>query len=308
LAPQDKDPPGDAPHLRQGGIIMVMKFEQPLADDPAYSCENCGSTPLDKFSVPNATVMWHCSQCDLFQKGTLPRVDAYGMTYHQVYHRQRRRKLRTATIRLNRIAACLSFPRPKMLDIGCSVGATLESATRLGWDAHGVDISHDAVNYCRDRGLSCTAIRGPELPYPDETFDVLTAWHVIEHVLDVTKSLAEWYRVLKPGGLLVVETPDADCWKVRSRGTRYRRFWSLDHVYTFSRHNLEPFFQRAGFEIGQYPALGRLSELPVSMSVYAVGYQSMKGLLRATNLSRAFQILSRRPTSQCIEHPVKLVA
>ena len=73
---------------------------------------------------------------------------------------------------------------PKMVDIGCSVGATVVAAKQLGWQASGVDISQAAVDYCREQGLDCYKIDGPELPFEDNTFDLVTNWHVIEHVKD----------------------------------------------------------------------------------------------------------------------------
>ena len=207
----------------------------------------------------------------------MPDMSAYSRTYHNIYEPYRRRKLRTATVRLNRIATYVSSIRPKLLDVGCSLGATVEGAVRRGWDAHGVDVSADAVAYCLDRGLSCTTTRGLRLPYPDATFDVVTAWHVIEHVPNVTETLREWRRVLKPGGLLVMETPDTDCIKVKLRGATYRRYWKAEHIYAFTRDNFVPFLEKTRFEILPYPYFGRLNDLTSGMAAYAFTYQSLKG-------------------------------
>jgi ubiquinone/menaquinone biosynthesis C-methylase UbiE len=231
----------------------------------------------------------------LFQKGKLLDVNAYDLAYHDIYRAHRKRKLRTAAVRLNRIARYLDNRRPKLLDVGCSLGATIEQAGRCGWDAHGVDISEDAVQYCRDRGLASTVTAGLALPFPDRTFDVLTAWHVIEHVPDVAVTLAEWRRVLKPGGLLVIETPDTSCVKVKWRGARYKNFWKAEHIYAFNRTNFEPFVRRAGLDILPYPWLGRLGDLSAPMAAYAVAYQLAKGAMRLAGLSKAFQVFCRRP-------------
>ena len=84
-------------------------------------------------------------------------------------------------------------------------------------------MSAHAVRLCRNRGLLCQSVVGDSLPYPDAHFDVLTAWHVIEHVSDVTSTLSEWARVLRPGGILALETPDSDCLKLKLRGCSYAR-------------------------------------------------------------------------------------
>lgn len=272
-----------------------MRFEPATANDPHFSCENCGAGALEKFFVPDCTTMWHCPACNLFQKGTLPDVSAYDLSYHNIYEPHRRRKLCTAAVRLNRIASLLDNPRPKSLDIGCSLGATIEGALRRGWDAHGVDVSEDALNYCLDRGLSCASTRGLKLPFPNETFDVITAWHVIEHVTSVADTLAEWRRVLKPGGVLVMETPDTNCLKVKLLGSRYKKYWKAEHVYAFNRMNFEPFVRRAGLEILPHPLLGQLGDLSGAMWAYAFGYQTVKGLMRLVGISKAFQVFCRRP-------------
>lgn len=277
-----------------------MTFASRGEDDPLLQCENCGTRPLDKFHVPGCTTMWHCPTCHLFQKGIWHDGTAYGIEYHSIYEPFRRRKLRTAAIRLSRIARMIDRPRPKMLDVGCSLGATLETATGYGWDAHGVDISEDAVNYCRDRGLSCVSTRGIELPFPDETFDVITAWHVIEHVSDVAKTLTEWRRVLRPGGLLVLETPNTEYLKVRLLGRTYRRFWKAEHVYAFNRNNFEPFARRAGFELDARPWFGDPRGLSRGLAAYAMAYQTVKEGMRLVGMGKAFQCFCRRPLTDSL--------
>ena len=142
-----------------------MKFEPNSEGDPKFACENCQTQPLEKFVVPQCTVMWHCPSCDLFQKGTYPDVSAYDLRYHDIYEPFRRRKLRTAYVRLNRIATYLDQQTPRLLDIGCSLGATVEGAGRRGWEAWGVDLSADAVDYCRERGLNCVKSDGLRLTF-----------------------------------------------------------------------------------------------------------------------------------------------
>ncbi len=101
----------------------------------------------------------------------------------------------------------------------------IEAAINRGWDAAGIDVSASAVEFCRKRNLPCRLVDGNVLPFPDGSFDMLTAWHVIEHVADVEKTLADWFRVLRPNGVLALETPDASSPIVRLRGSSYRKFW-----------------------------------------------------------------------------------
>ena len=222
-------------------------------------CQLCGTKELSRFVVPGSTTLWHCRACDLYQYGCMADSEAYAEEYHQGYEKHREQKIRTAMVRLNRVAAHVASPRPKLLDIGCSVGCTVEAANARGWDAHGVDVSQDAVDYCRSRGLNCQVVGPLELPFADQAFDVVVSWHVIEHVADVKQTLREWRRVLKPGGVLFMETPDATCGKVRRLKEKYRKFWAPEHTYTFTPDNMARLLTSTGFQLLATPWLGRLS-------------------------------------------------
>jgi 2-polyprenyl-3-methyl-5-hydroxy-6-metoxy-1,4-benzoquinol methylase len=220
---------------------------------------------------------------------------AYAEEYHSGYERHRRKKLRTAAVRLNRIAPLIRTDAPRLLDVGSSVGCIVEAALDRGWEAAGADVSEQAVQFCRERGLRCEQFDGRTLPFPDSSFDVLTSWHVIEHVADVEQALAEWYRVLRPGGVMALETPDASSPIVRLRGAKYRKFWAPEHSYTFTPRTLRAFVERAGFTLLPRPILGRLGALSPGMAAYAVGYQMYHGIRAAAGISKAFQIFARRP-------------
>jgi ubiquinone/menaquinone biosynthesis C-methylase UbiE len=281
-------------------MITATKTQPTLANAPPgdvwqVPCENCGAQPLEKY-VTIQSVMWHCPHCDLYQKNHVFKADQYDLDYQtsRGYVNGRRRKLRTAAVRLSRIAGLLDTAQPKLLDIGCSLGYTVEAGSRLGWDAHGVDINDEMVDLCQKRGLNCRRVSEDGLPYPDDCFDAVTAWHVIEHVPDVLETLREWSRVLKPGGILAMETPDSSCWKLKWRGPNYRNFWVADHVYTFNQENLTPFVESAGLEVVPPPLFGKLSRLSPGLAAYCVGYRAFTGVQKGLGLSKVFQLFCRR--------------
>lgn len=258
-------------------------------------CENCGHQPLQRYPTVQS-IMWYCPRCRLYQKGQAYSGEQYNMDYHskQGYVANGAHKLRSSLCRLSRVAGLLESKRPRFLDIGCSLGYAVEAGVKLGWDAHGVDLSSQAVEICRDRGLNCQWVAGETLPYPDGYFDLVTAWHVIEHVPDVATTLREWSRVLKPGGVLVMETPDASCLKLKLRGGGFRNFWCPDHVYTFRHENLVPFVESAHLEVVPPPMLGRLDQLPPSLVACSIGYLIINNLKYWTGLSKIFQVHCRR--------------
>ena len=259
------------------------------------TCENCGHDDLQKFIDKPGHQLLHCSQCDLFQKGVLESTLVYEEEYHECYAKRIDGKIRTALIRLGSIEPYLQSDAPKMLDIGCSIGATVSAAKKLGWDATGVDVSRLAVDQCLERGLDCHIVTDGTLPFKDNTFDLVTNWHVIEHVLDVKQTLAEWQRVLKPGGVMILETPDARYLKARLLGPKYKKFWPAEHLYTFNKSNLSQIMETCGFEILPTRLIGSWRTLPSHLSAYALGYRSLRTVQRKLNLCKSIEICCRKP-------------
>lgn len=93
-----------------------------------------------------------------------------------------------------------------LLDVGCGTGANLEMLSAFG-DAEGVDVSDDALEFCRRKGLTVQKGLAEKLPYEAGTFDVTTALDVVEHLDDDIAGLKEMYRVTKSGGYSLIFVP-----------------------------------------------------------------------------------------------------
>ena len=94
----------------------------------------------------------------------------------------------------------------RILDVGCGTGANLEMLKQYG-ESEGVDVSDDALEFCRKKGLKVHKGLAEELPFPDETFDLVTALDVVEHLDDDIAGLKEMLRVLKTGGKTLIFVP-----------------------------------------------------------------------------------------------------
>lgn len=94
----------------------------------------------------------------------------------------------------------------RMLDVGCGTGANLEMLSAFG-SAEGVDVSDDALEFCRRKGLRVHKGLAEALPYEDGSFDVTTALDVVEHLDDDIAGLKEMYRVTKSGGYSLIFVP-----------------------------------------------------------------------------------------------------
>ena len=93
-----------------------------------------------------------------------------------------------------------------ILDVGCGTGANIEMLSQYG-EAEGVDVSDDALEFCKRKGLKAQKGLAETLPYADESFDLTTALDVVEHLDDDIAGLKEMYRVTKSGGYSLIFVP-----------------------------------------------------------------------------------------------------
>ena len=139
-------------------------------------------------------------------------------------------------------------PGGRLLDVGCGSGHKLKFLQDQGWRAEGVEIDPAAVESARAKGLSVRLGTFEASDYPDNYFDAVTMSHIIEHVYNPLAVLSECYRILKPGGRLVVVTPNNESWLHKV----FKDSWlALDpprHLNIFSLAAMRILTQKAGFE------------------------------------------------------------
>ena len=140
------------------------------------------------------------------------------------------------------ICESLGKERPRILDVGCGTGANLEMLMKFG-EAEGVDVSEDALSFCRARGLGNVRRGAAEkLPYEDGTFDLVTALDVVEHLDDDAAGLREMRRVLKPEGRALLFVPAfMFLWGVQDDVSHHRRRYTAGELRRAVRG--------AGFEV-----------------------------------------------------------
>jgi SAM-dependent methyltransferase len=132
--------------------------------------------------------------------------------------------------------------RPKVLEIGPGVGATLKFFSEVS-EVHGLDPSRAALKYAKKRVLENLVCGfGQQLPYHDGAFDMVMSADVVEHIDNPEPLLLEAFRVLRPGGLLMVIVP-AYQWLWSTRDVR------LHHCRRYRLGELRRLFRGSGFVI-----------------------------------------------------------
>lgn len=151
-----------------------------------------------------------------------------------------------------------------LLDVGCSNGAFVKCARDLGFQAKGIDVQPDIIEYLRKQHL-CDVELGDllGLQYPAKSFDVITLHDVVEHYYDPEPELQEVARVMKDDGLLVIECPDRLCDEAKEQGLEWRHIRYRVHLWVFSQADMEALLNRVGLTIVE-----RTSPIPAKMALY----------------------------------------
>lgn len=132
---------------------------------------------------------------------------------------------------IEEICRRIGKPSLRILDVGCGTGANLQMLSQYG-AAEGVDISPEALEFCRTRGLSKVQQGAVEsLPHEDASFDLVTGLDVIEHLDDDVAGLREIRRVLKPGGHAFIFVPAfMFLWGVQDDISHHRRRYTIPEL------------------------------------------------------------------------------
>lgn len=155
---------------------------------------------------------------------------------------------RTAfALQLRSLARHLGAGQKRLLDVGTGWGYLLDVAAASGFDVHGIDTSAAAAYKTAERFPGRVIARSLEdARYADASFDVVTMTDVIEHVADPVGLMREVARVLRPGGLLFIITPDTGSWSHRLLGGQWFQY-KYEHVTYWNRATLERLLAPHGF-------------------------------------------------------------
>jgi SAM-dependent methyltransferase len=201
-----------------------------------------------------------CSSCGLIYLDPRPAAGEMAHYYPEDYepYSQSPRQEKSWLNRLDRERGIASLCGPviraagaragRVLDIGCATGNFLDGMRARGWETYGVEPSLHAAHYARERlGLDVREGTIEHVVFEPDFFDVVTLWHVLEHVFDPAATLREAARILKPGGWIILTVPHLESWEAAWFG----RYWlGLDmprHLFLFTRPVLRRYLENSGF-------------------------------------------------------------
>ena len=137
-----------------------------------------------------------------------------------------------------------------VLDVGCGGGLFLHMLRRRGFSVAGLDFSLAAAEVAwRQNGVPAVCAMLSRAPFADETFAAITMYHVLEHLYDPAIYLEAAHRMLKPGGRLIVQVPNAACWQFLILGESWNGLDVPRHLFNFRSKDLDGLLSACGFEV-----------------------------------------------------------
>ncbi|KPV53524.1 hypothetical protein SE17_09165 [Kouleothrix aurantiaca] len=172
------------------------------------------------------------------------------------------------------LAGQLSPQYGELLDIGPNIGTCLALARERGWNTFGVEINADAARYCREQ-LDLNVVAGAldENTYTANSFDIVLMGDVIEHLRDPLALMRVVRNILKPGGAVIISTPDIAGW-----AGRLLQIKPEEHLYYFSPATITTLLEKAGLDVVGVKCLDR--------------YHNLTAMTHSTTLGGLFQKLS----------------
>jgi SAM-dependent methyltransferase len=140
-------------------------------------------------------------------------------------------------------------PDGRLLELGCGSGRNLVLLRQLGWRVEGLDFDQSAVDVARSEGLDVRLGAIEAQKYQADSFDAVVMCHVIEHVYDPRAVVEECHRVLRPGGRLIVVTPNTTSVLHKQFGRDWYPLEPPRHITMFRRALLGKLAEESGFTI-----------------------------------------------------------
>ncbi len=180
--------------------------------------------------------------------------------------------------KINLIESFLS-KKGNILDIGAGTGDFLTVAKKNNWNVSGIEPNTSAIELAQKKGV---ALDQTTLIFKDNEFDVITMWHVLEHVPDLDQQIKEIKRILKKGGYAFIAVPNFKSYDANY----YKEFWAAydvpRHLWHFSKNSIEKLFSREGFVLQKIK--------PMKFDSYYVSLLSEKYKNGKMNFIKAFII------------------
>jgi 2-polyprenyl-3-methyl-5-hydroxy-6-metoxy-1,4-benzoquinol methylase len=235
-------------------MVDLANFKYRLEEIP---CDFCGSGSF----VPFSRKMRHdinletriCTNCLLVQTNPQPvkeSIQDFYTNFYHLFHKRNgvdesylNRSKKSAGRRFQLLTEFVRADQPiRLLEIGPGAGQFLQIAgEKSKWSGEGIELGKESCDFCQSLGLNVKYI-GVEDFQPEGKFDVITSFHVLEHVMSPGLFLAKCAEMMNDGGYLYLEVPNFN-----RPGYPYSRFLQFPHLFNFTLLTLTNYLDAFGF-------------------------------------------------------------
>lgn len=249
------------------------------------TCLICESQSADFFAERNKCDLYRCQNCKLIFVFPLPRdcagiySESYfsggsGMIGYADYEGDEEAMAETFKAYLEKIGKALP-KKGSLWDVGAATGQFARLAEKNGWRATGIEISEYAAGIARKKGLKIFTGNFETYDALENQFDAVTFWDVLEHFAHPETALRQAKKILKPGGILAINTPDSESLLARIFGKRWHLLDPPNHLHIFGRKNINSFLEKHNFEVLYISRVGKKFSLRYIFKMLS-GWQKLK--------------------------------
>jgi dolichol-phosphate mannosyltransferase len=229
-------------------------------------CPLCEDTSTLFFCKKNGYDIFKCKTCQLLFIYPLPKsIEVYDESYFSgaekgfgyINYDADKEPMIPIFNKYLDILNKIGMKKGKLLDIGAATGFFMNLAQKRGFDVVGVELSDFAAKKGREKGLNVITGDLISQKFPSEQYDVVTIFDVIEHVPNPKELIIEVKRILKKGGVIVMNTPDAGSFWARVWGKNWQLIVPPEHVNYFNIKNLSNYLSKNGFEVKLVSKIGK---------------------------------------------------
>ncbi|MEK7615702.1 MAG: class I SAM-dependent methyltransferase [Patescibacteria group bacterium] len=262
-------------------------------------CHVCQADATTLWGTKDSYDLYRCQACDLIFVSPLPSqtTTLYNKSYFYgakegfgyVDYERDKEPMRSAFLKyLDEIEKIIPA-RGTMLDLGAATGFFLDLARQRGWKTQGVEISDYAASLARAKGISVATGIVEEQNIPANSLDVVTAWDVIEHVPNPNATLQYIQKILKPGGVLAINTPHGGSALSRILKTHWHLVVPPEHLYFFSPYTMKKILPSLGFEVMMHKKIGKKFTLPYILQMLGNWWKS-PAIVKLADRTQASQL------------------
>jgi len=231
----------------------------------------------DEFLTKEDFQIYQCQDCGLLFTEPRPAKDKIGAYYksEEYYSHQENKqgfipriyeRVKSINLKNKSKMATLALKPGRILDIGCGVGDFLHVMETQGWETFGIEPSEEAKAIAKKRTKAQVYVPEQIEELANESFDLITMWHVLEHVDDLKTEIAHLQRLLKKGGRLVLALPNFKSYDA----TFYKEKWA---AYDVPRH-LSHFCRKSIANIFKNSQLRLIETNKLRWDAYYISYMS----------------------------------